>query len=113
MPAAAAPKQSLLSKALTRGEPQNLNKDEVLDLIFWSRSIIGLVLGLVAGILGLTGFPVIVTFIVALFGGSYFYYSKFLEVDTDDYNDQELLMEGVGNGGGLFMLAWIIMYTFL
>ena len=106
-------KKSLITKALTRGEPENLDKDEVLDLIFWIRAIIGLVVGLVAGILGLTGFPVIMTFIASLFGGSYFYYSKFLEVDTEDYNENELLMEGVGNGGGLFMLAWIIMYTYM
>ena len=55
-----------------------MNKDEIYDIIFWFRQIIGLIIGLVAGVLGLTGFLVIVFFIVAVFGGSYFYLTKFL-----------------------------------
>ena len=49
-------------------DPQSLEKDEVLDLIFWVRQIIGLVFGLLAGCLGLTGFPVIIGFGCAIFG---------------------------------------------
>ena len=63
-----------------------MNKDEIYDIIFWFRQIIGLIIGLVAGILGLTGFLVIVFFIIAVFGGSYFYLTKFLQIDEDEFN---------------------------
>ena len=33
----AVQKRSLLEKALTPGEPERLEKDDVLDLIFWLR----------------------------------------------------------------------------
>ena len=63
-----------------------MNKDEIFDIIFWFRQIIGLIIGLVAGILGLTGYIVIVFFIISVFGGSYFYLTKFLVIDEDEFN---------------------------
>jgi len=94
-------------------DPQSLEKDEVLDTIFWFRQLIGLLIGLGAGGLGLTGYPVIVAFGVSVFGLSYLFQARFLQIDEDDFNPQELMMEGIGNSAGLFMLAWILMHTFL
>ena len=80
------PKKSLLQKALTKGEPKDLDRDEVLDIVFWFRSTIGLAIGLIAGILGLTGYPVILIFGVSLFGLTNLYLTNYLEVDQDDFN---------------------------
>ena len=72
--------------------------------MFWCRQIIALVFGLGAGLLGFTGVYVIITFFVALFLVSYLYYSKVLDINEEDFGQNELFMEGVGNAFGLFMV---------
>lgn len=104
--------KSLIEKALTKGEPGQLDRDDVLDIIFWFRLSLGLFIGTTAGVLGLTGFPVIGAFGVLLFGCTWLYYSRYLEIDEQDFNEQELLMEGTGNAVGMFMLSWILVYSF-
>ena len=61
-------------------------------------------MGLGAGILAFTGIYVILTFVIAFFLLSYIYYSKILQINEEDFGQNELLMEGVGNGVGLFMV---------
>lgn len=73
--------------------------------MFWCRQIIGLVFGLGAGILGFTGVYVVITFFIALFLISYIYYSKILDINEEDFESNELFMEGVGNSFGLFMVS--------
>ena len=68
--------------------------------------------GLIAGFLGLTGYPVILGYGASVITLSYTYTAKFLEIDEDDFNPQELMMEGAGNSIGLFLLSWIMVYTF-
>lgn len=81
-----APKKTLLQKALTKGEPKDLDRDEVLDIVYWFRCLVGLTIGLLAGIMGITGYPVILIFGVSLFGLTHFYLTSYLEVDQDDFN---------------------------
>ena len=58
---------SFMEKAL--GKVENLDRDDVLDLIFWFRILVGVVIGTAAGVVGLTGFPVIVAIgIIVIFG---------------------------------------------
>ena len=64
-----------------------------------------MIVGLGAGVIGLTGVYVIIGFFVALFLGSYLYYSKLLNINEDDFGQNELFMEGVGNAFGLFMVS--------
>ena len=61
--------------------------------------------GLGSGILGFTGVYVVITFFVVLFLISYLYYSKFLNINEEDFGQNELFMEGVGNAFGLFMVS--------
>ena len=89
-----------------------MERDELLDSIFWLRCLIGLLVGIIAGILKFTGAPVIIVFGLLMFGGNKVYCESFLGVEEGQYNDQELLMEGAGNGVGLFMLSWILMYSY-
>ena len=35
------------------------------------------------------------------------------EIDEDDFNPQELIMEGFANSMGLFLLSWTLIYTYL
>ncbi len=79
-------------------------QDDQLDYVFWCRQLIALTVGVGSGVLGLTGVYVIIGCFVLLVVGSYVYYSKVLDVNEEDFGQNELLMEGVGNGFGLFMV---------
>jgi hypothetical protein len=65
------------------------------------------VFGLGAGILGFTGVYVVIAFFVALFLISYLYYSKVLDINEEDFGQNELFMEGVGDSFGLFMVMYL------
>ena len=47
----------------------------------------------------------IVGFIAAMFLLSHLYTSKMLNLNEDDFPNNELLMEGVGNSFGIFMVS--------
>ena len=50
---------------------------------------------------------------VILFLFSYLYYSKILELDDEQQSSNELTMEGIPNAVALFLLTWIITFTFV
>ena len=58
---------------------------ETLDFVFWFRQLVGLSIGLAAGLLHLTGMYVIIGFILVLFVGSNFYAYKVLNVQEEDF----------------------------
>ncbi len=62
-------------------------------------------MGVGAGVLGLTGIYVLIGFFVALFVLSWVYYSKILSINEDEFGQNELFMEGVGNAFGLFLVS--------
>ena len=107
------PRKSLIEKACTQGEAQNLEKDEILDIIFWFRQVVSIAYGIIAGLSGLTGAPVIVGYVGTMLGSSYYYQNNFLEIDADDFNPNEIMMEGMSNSIGLFLLLWILLFTFI
>ena len=58
---------------------------ETLDLIFWFRQLVGLSIGLTAGVLHLTGSYVMIGYIVAIFVASNLYNYKVLNISDDDF----------------------------
>ena len=54
--------------------------------------------------MGFTGIYVIIAFFVALFLLSYVYYTKVLKINEEEFGQNELFMEGVANGFGLFLV---------
>ena len=80
---------------------------EVLDFVFWFRQLLGLSLGLVAGLLHLTGMYVIIGFWGAMFILSNLYTSKVLNVSDEDFTNAELTMEGMPNSFGIFLVSTI------
>jgi hypothetical protein len=73
--------------------------------VFWCRQIIAFAFGIGAGFLALTGVYVIIGFFIALFLVSWLYYSKVLNINEEDFGQNELFMEGVGNAFGLFLVS--------
>ena len=44
---------------------------------------------------------------------SQFYTQKVLQANEDDFPNMELVMEGFGNSFGMFLLSWIVTYTYI
>ena len=85
---------------------------ETLDFVFWFRQVVGFSIGLAAGLLHLTGMYVFIGFFVAMFTLSNFYAYKMLNVSEDDFQNNELMMEGSANSVGIFLLTWIVCFSF-
>ena len=58
---------------------------ETLDFIFWFRQIVGITIGLTAGLLHLTGSYVIIGFVLTIFIASNIYAYKVLNISDDDF----------------------------
>ncbi|BFZ19260.1 hypothetical protein BsWGS_22299 [Bradybaena similaris] len=105
--------QTLLSKALTP-EFQWSDKDEFLDVIYWMRQIMGVVLGLIWGILPLKGFLGLALFLLVNVAIVYIYYNSFQKAEEEEYGGAiEILKEGLMTSFSSFLVAWIILYSAL
>uniref|UniRef100_A0A0B6ZR01 Rab5-interacting protein n=1 Tax=Arion vulgaris TaxID=1028688 RepID=A0A0B6ZR01_9EUPU len=105
--------QSLLSKALTPEFPWS-DKDEFLDVIYWMRQIMGVVLGLIWGIFPLKGLLGLALFMLVNVAIVYIYYNSFQKVEEEEYGGAtEILKEGLMTSFSSFMVAWIILYSAL
>ncbi|CAO2578017.1 Respirasome Complex Assembly Factor 1, partial [Lemmus lemmus] len=104
-------KVSVWSKVL-RSDAAWDDKDEFLDVIYWFRQIIAVVLGVIWGILPLRGFLGIAGFCLINAGVLYLYFSNYLQIDEEEYGGTwELTKEGFMTSFALFMVIWIIFYT--
>ena len=76
-----AENSSLLKRALTaEGE---FTKEQVVDILFYLKEILGVILGVIVGLVGITGLPGIVAFVMIISLLCYLYVYKFLGVDED------------------------------
>ncbi|XP_030068846.1 GEL complex subunit OPTI isoform X3 [Microcaecilia unicolor] len=106
-----AVKASPWSKAL-RGDSVWEDKDEFLDVIYWFRQIIAIVLGVIWGIVPLKGFVGIAIFCLINAGVLYLYFSSFQQIDEEEYGGTwELTKEGFMTSFALFLVVWVIFYT--
>ena len=62
-------------------------------------------MGLTAGLLQLEGMFVIIGFVVSMFLISSMYAYKMLMISDDDFPNNEVMMEGVGNSAGIFFVS--------
>ncbi|KAF3824860.1 hypothetical protein GH733_010194 [Mirounga leonina] len=87
-------KVSVWSKVL-RSDAAWEDKDEFLDVIYWFRQIIAVVLGVIWGVLPLRGFLGIAGFCLINAGVLYLYFSNYLQIDEEEYGGTwELTKEG-------------------
>ena len=98
---------------LTPGKPDLLEKDDVLELVWWLRLIISFSFGTVAGIFNLTGFLVIFFYCSSILVLTYLYTLKFLQIDDREFEEQEIFMEGGGPSIAIFLLMWIITFNYV
>ncbi|KAJ8965506.1 hypothetical protein NQ314_004095 [Rhamnusium bicolor] len=85
---------SLWIRALTSNSEWP-DKEEFLDVIYWARQALGIILGIFWGLLPLKGFLGLILFVVINAGVIYFYFSNFQNIDEDEYGGAwELTKEG-------------------
>lgn len=78
----------------------------------WARQLHGLVMGVVCGLLKLTGFPVISTFFSLSFALPSAYCHKFLGIDDEEVSQLgNMKTEGMFSAFAVFLLSWILAFT--
>ncbi|TRY53911.1 hypothetical protein DNTS_033797 [Danionella cerebrum] len=85
-------------------------KDEFLDVVYWIRQIIAVILGVIWGIAPLKGFLGIAIFCVLNAAVLYVYFSSFQQVDEEEYGGLDNLLHRTAlrlkQTEGLFLLLF-------
>eukprot|EP00245_Coleochaete_scutata_P004547 TRINITY_DN17259_c0_g1_i1.p1 TRINITY_DN17259_c0_g1~~TRINITY_DN17259_c0_g1_i1.p1 ORF type:complete len:139 (-),score=22.82 TRINITY_DN17259_c0_g1_i1:364-780(-) len=90
------------------------DSEEIKDVIYWLRQILGLLFGLVYGLVPVTGGPGFILFLTVSTLLTWMYYGLLLKIDDEEFGGHgTLLMEGFPISVGLFLLAWIVVYSLL
>ncbi|XP_049874689.1 respirasome Complex Assembly Factor 1 [Pectinophora gossypiella] len=88
------------------------DKDEFLDVIYWMRQALGIILGLFWGLLPLKGFLGLLLFLAINAGIIYLYVNNFQTIDEEEFGGMwEITKEGFMTSFAGFLVTWIIVYT--
>ncbi|XP_014216141.1 uncharacterized protein C20orf24 homolog [Copidosoma floridanum] len=88
------------------------DKEEFLDVIYWARQIIGIIVGIAWGLIPLKGFLGLLLFVLVNAGSLYLYFSSFQQVDEEEFGGAwELMKEGFMTSFAGFLVTWIIIYS--
>lgn len=88
------------------------DKEEFLDVIYWMRQAIGIILGLFWGLLPLKGFLGLLLFVFVNAAVIYIYVNNFQSIDEEEYGGMwEITKEGFMTSFAGFLVTWIIVYT--
>ena len=87
------------------------DKDQFLDVIYWLKQILGLVIGLVWGILPLKGMLGMILFFAINALIVYCYSIMYQRIDEEEFGGfMEILKEGMMTSFASFLIAWIIVF---
>ncbi|BES97547.1 unnamed protein product [Nesidiocoris tenuis] len=102
---------SVWSRAFTSNSKWD-DKEEFLDVIYWGRQVLGIIVGVIWGLLPLKGFIALVLFAIVNAGSVYVYFSSFQSVDEEEFGGAwELTKEGFMTSFAGFLVTWIIIYS--
>uniref|UniRef100_A0A1B6KN63 Rab5-interacting protein n=1 Tax=Graphocephala atropunctata TaxID=36148 RepID=A0A1B6KN63_9HEMI len=88
------------------------DKEEFLDVIYWTRQVLGIVVGILWGLIPLKGFIALLLFVAVNAGIIYVYFANFQCVDEEDFGGAwELTKEGFMTSFAGFLVTWIIIYS--
>ncbi|KAA0185309.1 hypothetical protein HAZT_HAZT000386 [Hyalella azteca] len=88
------------------------DKDDFLDVIYWGRQILGLIMGIIWGIFPIKGFLGLLLFCLVSAAAVYLYAFNFQNVDEDEYGGAwEIIKEGFVTSFAGFLVMWIIIYS--
>eukprot|EP00126_Sphaerothecum_destruens_P004083 Sdes_comp17981_c0_seq1m7243 len=91
----------------------NFCQDSLLDSIFWWHHVVALVIGCIWGVSGFVGGIFIPLYALALLSSQIFLMAYVLRLDEEDFGGRfELFKEGFMSSFALFLLSWILTYSF-
>lgn len=93
-------------------DQKGLTPEQALNMMHWVRQGLGVATGSMFGILQLTGFTAITSFLATVVLLPNAYFATILEVDEAEVAQVgSLKTEGIMPAFALFLLTWILMYT--
>eukprot|EP00884_Botryococcus_braunii_P012180 jgi/Botrbrau1/20963/Bobra.0135s0081.1 len=102
-----------LSQKALRPDPDiRWEKDDLLDVIYWIRQVVAIILGLICGSIPLTGWvglagAITINILVVL---SWY---RVQRIDEEEYGGHvQLATEGLPPSISLFLIIWILTYSF-
>ncbi|CAD5222727.1 unnamed protein product [Bursaphelenchus okinawaensis] len=100
-----------VTKALAR-RSEWTEKDDLLDVLYWGRQIVSLVLGIVWGLVPLKGLLAILIYAAVSTFGGHFYITSYQGQDEEEFGGfWELAKEGFASAVATFLIAWITVYS--
>ncbi|XP_052897489.1 respirasome Complex Assembly Factor 1 [Anopheles moucheti] len=108
-------KQSHIASVWNRAIKPNsewAEKDDFLDVVYWARQVLSILIGIVMGLIPLKGFVALALFALLNCGAVYLYSTSFQNIDEDAYGGMwEVVKEGFMTSFACFLVTWIIFYT--
>jgi len=90
------------------------DKDDILDVVYWIRQVMGLILGVIWGLIPVYGIIGLIIYVAFSTGIIHLYVTSFQQVDEDTLGGfWELAKEGFMSGFATFLICWIIVYSAL
>ncbi|XP_014248233.1 uncharacterized protein C20orf24 homolog [Cimex lectularius] len=102
---------SVWTRAITSNSKWE-DKDEFLDVIYWGRQALGIIVGIIWGFIPLKGFIALLLSAIVNAGVIYLYFTSFQCVDEEEFGGAwELTKEGFMTSFAGFLVTWIIIYS--
>ncbi|CAJ0582202.1 unnamed protein product, partial [Mesorhabditis spiculigera] len=102
-----------LSKALTSGSDWS-DKDEILDVLYWGRQVLALLIGIVFGVVPMHGIFALGGYVAISTVLAHQFVIKYQKLDEDYLGGfWEIAKEGFGAAFATFMVSWITVYSSL
>ncbi|XP_062501078.1 GEL complex subunit OPTI-like isoform X2 [Corticium candelabrum] len=90
------------------------DKDDFLDVIYWLRQFLSVIVGFIWGLVALKGIVGLALFFAVNAGTVYLFCTVYQSIDEEEFGGLwELLKEGFFTSFALFLVVWIIVYSSL
>uniref|UniRef100_A0A158P7Q7 RSN1_7TM domain-containing protein n=1 Tax=Angiostrongylus cantonensis TaxID=6313 RepID=A0A158P7Q7_ANGCA len=100
-----------LAKAIRAGSEWS-DKDELLDVVYWGRQVLSLIIGIAFGVTSMHGILAILAYVAISTVVAQHFVVKYQQVDEDEVGGfWELAKEGFGSAFATFMVSWITVYS--
>uniref|UniRef100_A0A1I7ZK04 Rab5-interacting protein n=1 Tax=Steinernema glaseri TaxID=37863 RepID=A0A1I7ZK04_9BILA len=100
-----------INKAFVRGS-EWADKDDLLDVVYWGKQVLALVIGIASGLLPAHGLLAIVMYVAISTLVAHYYVTQFQNMDEEAMGGFfEVAKEGFGSALATFMVSWIGIYS--
>ncbi|KAG2430014.1 hypothetical protein HYH02_013842 [Chlamydomonas schloesseri] len=103
---------ALFLERMKQGKDAIWEKDELLTTMHWQKQVTAILIGIVCGVLPLTGLNGFLTFAIAQGLCTMIFYRVVLRVDEEQHGGVgEVLVEGFPTWAAMFVMLWVLAYN--